>query len=276
MPRKHPTPEGPSTLVLEQLAEMVKAAATGKTTTSVAVDAKVNAPATMPAETLYDICGRKRSPATLRSFRLGVKPKNAGRKYPATPPTEEEVMRLLDACKNNPAGRRLRALIVIQWRSGLRVSEALDLNRNDVNEHDGTVFVACGKGGRARLVGMDQWAFDEIRPWLTDRYDRYPDGPVLCVVQGPTKGARWSSSAARTAMAQTATLAGVERRVRPHQLRHAHAVGMAREGVGLHIIQRQLGHSSLATTATYMAGISNEEVVHTIASRPAPGTAVVS
>lgn len=256
------------TIDLNKLAEQVAAKAGG--TTSVPLDLTVTGPDSMPAEVLYDVCGRKRSPATLRSFRLGVKPKNHGRRYPATPPTEEEVLRLLDACKNNPAGRRLRALIVIQWRSGLRVSEALDLRRTDLNANEGTVFVACGKGSKSRLVGMDPWAFEQLLPYMEWRYDRYPDGPVLCVTQGPTKGQRWSSSAARTALHTVAADAGIERRVAPHQLRHALACSLAREGQPIHVISSQLGHSNIGTTATYLKGISNTEVISAVIARPAP------
>jgi hypothetical protein len=78
---------------------------------------------TRPAdEVLFDVCGRKRSPATLRHFRLGMKPPNYGKRYPATPPTEEEVLAVLGACQRNPNGRRCYALTVLLWRSGLRVS----------------------------------------------------------------------------------------------------------------------------------------------------------
>jgi site-specific recombinase XerD len=228
-------------------------------------------PTVAPDEASYDICGRRRSPATLRAFRLGQAPGNKGKKYPATPPTESEVMRMLKACKNNPAGRRGKALMVLQWRSGLRISEALDLRRADLNREQGTVFVANGKGSKSRLVGMDPWGFESLEDWLDYRYERYPEGPVLCVVQGPTKGERWSSAAARTFIHKIAREAQVERRVAPHQFRHATACSLAREGYPMHVVQRQLGHSSLATTANYLAGISNEECVTAVGSRQAPG-----
>jgi site-specific recombinase XerD len=228
--------------------------------------------ASPPDEVLYDICGRRRSPATLRSFRLGQKPGNFGKSYPATPPTETEFMRMLKACKNNPAGRRGRALMVLQYRSGLRISEALDLKRYDIKPDEGTVFVANGKGGKARLVGMDPWGFEQVMPWVDYRYDRYPDGPIFCVVQGPTKGLRWSPPAARTFVHKIAREAGIDHRVAPHQFRHGLAVGMAREQLQLYVVQRQLGHASMATTAAYLEGISNEEIVSAVGARPAPAT----
>jgi integrase/recombinase XerD len=62
----------------------------------------------------------------------------------------------------------------------------------------------------------------------------------------------------------------VRRRFAPHQLRHAHAVEMSREGVPLLVIQRQLGHANLAITSVYLRGIDNTEIVHTVHERPAP------
>ena len=67
-----------------------------------------------------------------------------------------------------------------------------------------------------------------------------------------------------------ALAAGVRRRVAPHQLRHAHAVELLREGIPLPLIQRQLGHSHLSTTDTYLQGISSEEIVSTVHARRAP------
>ena len=64
--------------------------------------------------------------------------------------------------------------------------------------------------------------------------------------------------------------AGVRRRFAPHQLRHAHAVELAREGVPLNIIQRQLGHVNLGTTSIYLQGIDTEEIIAAANSRRAP------
>ena len=70
--------------------------------------------------------------------------------------------------------------------------------------------------------------------------------------------ARWSASAARLQLHHLAVKAGVRRRFAPHQLRHAHAVELLHEGIPLPLIQRQLGHSHLSTTGTYLQGIDIE------------------
>ena len=64
--------------------------------------------------------------------------------------------------------------------------------------------------------------------------------------------------------------AGVRRRFALHQLRHAHAVELAREGVPLIVIQRQLGHSNLGITSIYLQGIDNEEIIETVHARRPP------
>jgi site-specific recombinase XerD len=62
----------------------------------------------------------------------------------------------------------------------------------------------------------------------------------------------------------------VRRRFAPHQLRHAHAVELAREGVPVNIIQRQLGHSDLGTTSTYLQGIGPSEIINAVRARRQP------
>ena len=96
----------------------------------------------------------------------------------------------------------------------------------------GAMLIRRGKGGRRREVGMDEWGWQQLRPWLEDRVE-LPVGPLFWVLCGPTAGRPWSVSAARTQFRRLARQAGVRRRFAPHQLRHAHAVEMAREGVPL-------------------------------------------
>ncbi len=97
-----------------------------------------------------------------------------------------------------------------------------------------------------------------------------PVGPLLCVIDGPTCGRRWSSYAARGQLRRVAANAGVRRRFAPHQLRHAHAVELAHEGVPLDVIQRQLGHTNLGVTSIYLQGIDNAEIIATVHARHAP------
>jgi len=97
-----------------------------------------------------------------------------------------------------------------------------------------------------------------------------PVGPLFCVINGPTRGRTWSPAAARAELRRTAATAGVRRRFAPHQLRHAHAVEMAHEGVPLIVIQRQLGHSNLGITSIYLQGIDNAEIIDAVHAPRAP------
>src|SRR3954447_24671515 len=179
---------------------------------------------------LLDAAGRRRSPATTPGFHAGRPPRNKGRRYPADPPKVQEIVAVMRAAGDSHHGRRLRALTVILWRAGLRIHEALALSESDLDARRGSLLVRRGKGGRRREVGMDDWAWEQLQPWLEVRVAR-PVGPLLCVLSGPTCGRAWSASAARTQLRESAAAAGVRRRFAPHQPRHAHAVEMAREGV---------------------------------------------
>ena len=89
-------------------------------------------------------------------------------------------------------------------------------------------------------------------------------GLDICIIDGPTRGRAWSSTAVRGEFRSLVAKAGVRRRLAPHQLRHAHAVELAREGVPINIIQRQLGHTDLGTTSTYLQGIDPSEIVNAV------------
>jgi site-specific recombinase XerD len=143
------------------------------------------------------------------------------------------------------------ALIVLLWRAGLRISEALALQESDLDTSRGAVLVRRGKGGKRRAVGMDRWAWEQLDPWLEIRR-QLPIGAVLCVIHGPTAGRRWEASAARKQLHHAAAAPGARRRFAPHRLRHAHAVEMAHEGVPLVVIQRQLGHANLRIISVYL------------------------
>jgi site-specific recombinase XerD len=90
------------------------------------------------------------------------------------------------------------------------------------------------------------------------------------VIDGPTRGRPWASDAARAQLRRVASKAGVRRRFAPHQLRHAHAVELAHEGVPLNVIQRQVGHTNLGVTSIYLQGIDSGEIIATIHARKTP------
>ena len=218
---------------------------------------------------LLDAAGRRRSPATIPGYLAGRSPHNKGMQYPPDPPRPEEIIVVMRQAGHDRHGLRLRALIAVQWRGGLRISEALALNETDIDERRGSLLIRHGKGDKRREAGMDDWGFEQLAAWLTHRVS-LPVGPLFCVIDGPTRGRRWAATAARAELRELATEAGVRRRFAPHQLRHAHAMELAREGVAVNIIQRQLGHTDLGTTSTYLHGIDPSEIIDAVRSRRQP------
>ena len=185
---------------------------------------------------LLDRAGRRRSQATLSGFHQGRVPRNKGLRYPPDPPPVEEIIAVMRAAGDGPEAMRLRGLIIVLWRAGLRISEALALAETDFDRQRGAVLVRAGKGGRRREVGMDRWAWEQLDPWLELRRT-LPVGALFCVLRGPTRGRPCSPAGIRAQLHRTALAAGVRRRFAPHQLRHAHAVEMSREGIPLLVIQ---------------------------------------
>ena len=223
----------------------------------------------MESMPLLDCAGRRRSPATTSSFHEGLSPRNKGLRYPPDPPTVEEIVSVMRAAGESAEAVRLRCIIVVLWRAGLRISETLALNETDLDPVRGSLLVRHGKGDKRREVGMDRWAWSHLDPWLELRRE-LPVGRLFCVVRGPTRGRPCASAGIRAQLHHAAAVAGVRRRFAPHQLRHAHDVEMSREGISMLVIQRQLGHADLAITSRYLRGIDNTEIIAAVHERPAP------
>jgi integrase len=119
-------------------------------------------------QVLLDAAGRPRSPATVPGYHSGRSPRNKGQRYPADPPTVAEIVAVMRHAGTGVYGARLRALIVVLWRAGLRIHEALALGEADLDPRRGALLVRRGKGGR-REVGMDDWGWEHLQPWLTAR-----------------------------------------------------------------------------------------------------------
>jgi site-specific recombinase XerD len=183
--------------------------------------------------------------------------------YPAEYLTRDEVLALLYACGDTPVGKRNRALIVVMWRAGLRLAEALALRVEDLDSHSRTIRVMHGKGDKARTVAMDSQAWESLEGWLRSRSPHWWDSPVFCTL----KGGPLSQSYVRAMLPRLAKKAGVTRRVHAHVFRHTFAVELVRAGTPVPLIQRLLGHSSLATTSIYLGSLSPEEALDVVRER---------
>ena len=104
---------------------------------------------------LLDGTGHRRSPATMPGYHRGRAPRNKGEQYPADPPTVEEIVAVMRSVGDRADGHRLRALIVLLWRAGLRISEALGLQESDLARARGAVLVRGA--GRAANPARPGW-----------------------------------------------------------------------------------------------------------------------
>jgi len=192
-----------------------------------------------------------------------------GRRFPAEPLTADEVRALIAAVSGKgPLGVRNRALIALLWRSGLRITEALNLKPSDVDERGGTVRVRKGKGSKDRVAVIDSEALGYLRAWLEVRKANGINGraPIFCSVADGSKGAGvrqpgkpLHSAYVRALLPKIAERAGINKRVHAHGLRHSHATELVQAGIPLHVIAGQLGHASTATTDAYLAKLMPSE-----------------
>lgn len=220
--------------------------------------------------------GRQRSPITLPEYRLGRAPANKGGRYPAEVLTGDEMLALLEAFpERTQFGVRQRALVVVMWRAGLRVAEALALMPKDVDLETGVIVVLLGKGAKRRTVAIDTHGLGYLRAWSQTRA-RLGLGdfePLFCTLTQDTGGIGrpLNASTVRGSLKRYAKRAGITKRVHPHGLRHTFAYELAIEGVPVPLIQRQLGHQALEMTAHYIDHLAPADVLNAVRDRHWPG-----
>ncbi len=170
--------------------------------------------------------------------------------------TVAEVERLLDAAGGRRwPGLRDRALLELLYASGLRISEALGLDLEDLSFDGGFVRV-IGKGDKERLVPVGDIALDALTAWINGpRVTLLALHHVEPVRGGPVfvgdRGGRWARQQAWGAVKRAAAAAGLPDRVSPHTLRHSFATHLLEGGADLRIVQELLGHASISTTQLY-------------------------
>jgi integrase/recombinase XerC len=189
-----------------------------------------------------------------------VRPANHGKTYPAETLTADEARAIVRAAGGDSAlAARNQALVATIYRGALRAAEACSLYPQDVDTQAATVRVRNGKGGRSRLVALDDDALALLRRWIERRQALGFTGraALFCSLQGKAL----DPSYLRKLLPALADAAGIERRVHPHILRHTRASELASAGIPPHVIQRVLGHTSLATTDRYLAHVAPQEVI---------------
>jgi integrase len=125
----------------------------------------------MTVSPALDAAGRRRSPATLPGYHAGPPAPQQGAALSRRPPTVEEIVAVMRDASDDRHRYRLRAMIVVLWRGGLPVAQALALGERDLDPTRGSLLVRNGKGGRRREIGMDAWGWEQLRSSLAARLE---------------------------------------------------------------------------------------------------------
>ena len=187
--------------------------------------------------------------------------------------SEPEIARLIEMPSTaDPLGRRDRAILELFYASGLRLSELVGIDLEDLNL-SGRMVRVMGKGGKERLLPFNQSALTALRAWLADRAailaarqartrqrpvvaprktvpgarQKAPSDPLFLNVRGGRLTGRSVDRMLRRYVALCSTRLGIS----PHALRHSFATHLLQRGADLRAIQELLGHSRLSTTQRY-------------------------
>jgi site-specific recombinase XerD len=164
-----------------------------------------------------------------------------------------------------PTGVRNRALVVLLWRAGLRISEALALMPKDLDATEGTIRVLRGKGAKSRITPLDPESFAVIEKWaaVREKLGISARRTLICTL----KGTPVQTAYVRALLPRLAKRAGITKRCHPHGLRHSYACDLRREGIDVGVISKALGHSHISTTSLYLDHISPKLVIDTLRNR---------
>ena len=189
----------------------------------------------------------------------GEEPGNKGRTFPPEPLTAAEVAAIIAGCSPRArTGIRNRALLMLLYRSGLRISEALALKPSDVDLARHTVRVLHGKGNKATVRGFHPTATDALARWIDTRKGLgLRNGPLFCTLDGGPMHDQY----VRLLLGRLAVKAGIDKRVHPHGLRHTFADELCATGMDVVTISKLLGHSSIAVTSRYLDHLTNDRAV---------------
>jgi integrase/recombinase XerC len=174
--------------------------------------------------------------------------------------SEGEMTALIEAASDaTPLGRRDRAILELVYASGLRVSELVGLDLEDVNLSARMVRVV-GKGGKPRLLPFNGSAAGALKAYLPDRAAlaagapparRSRSGAVREPVFVNYRGGRLTTRSVDRVVRRYVAASSARLGISPHALRHSFATHLLQRGADLRAIQELLGHSRLSTTERY-------------------------
>jgi integrase/recombinase XerD len=156
---------------------------------------------------------------------------------------QEEVARLID-CAPGPV-LKYKAVLSVAYGAGLRVSEVAALKISDIDSERMLIHIEQAKGKKDRYVMLSPSLLELLRDWWREAR------PVFWMFPGRTPGQHITSRQINRAVHAAADLAGIDKKVTPHTLRHSFATHLLEGDIDVRIIQALLGHSKLDMTAHY-------------------------
>jgi integrase/recombinase XerD len=150
----------------------------------------------------------------------------------------------------DPAGIRDRAILETLYGAGLRISELVGLDVDEVDLDEGSVRV-MGKGSKERLVPLGRFAVAALESYLSRARPALAGSRSGAAVFLNQRGGRLTRQGATRVLKGAADRAGLTKRVTPHTLRHSFATHLLEGGADVRVVQELLGHASLATTQIY-------------------------
>jgi integrase/recombinase XerD len=167
------------------------------------------------------------------------------------PLTIDQVEAILEAPGDaDPVALRDSAILETMYGAGLRISELVGLDVDDVDAEDGSVR-AMGKGSKERIVPLGSYALAALDAYLTrarPSLARSRSGPAMFLNQ---RGGRLTRQGVSNILQGAVRRAGVRKRVTPHMLRHSFATHLLEGGADVRVVQELLGHASLSSTQIY-------------------------
>ena len=163
----------------------------------------------------------------------------------------DDVSRLLEAPDTaTPVGLRDRAILEVLYGAGLRISELIGLDVDDVDLEEGSVRV-LGKGGKEREVPLGAFGREAVKAYLVRARPMFASKVSRAALFLNQRGGRLTRQSCTRILAASVEAAGIDRRVTLHTLRHSFATHLLEGGADVRVVQELLGHASVATTQIY-------------------------
>lgn len=177
----------------------------------------------------------------------GISAPKSARKLPKTLDVDQ-LSQLLNQPHSDALAIRDHAMMELLYSSGLRLSELVGLDRQDVDLDEGVARVT-GKGNKTRIVPVGRMARQAIEKWLVQRQPLLKEGETALFIN--RSGSRIGPRSVQKRLQQCAIKSGLPEHLYPHKLRHSFASHMLESSQDLRAVQELLGHADISTTQIY-------------------------